>query len=99
MAHKICVYNKKGGVGKTTISVNLAATIASKKDKKGNPKYRVLLVDCDPQGNASDQLEVGHYDRREDEILNNKHLGTVLKGGEAKDSLITYRMGEYVNVN
>jgi cellulose biosynthesis protein BcsQ len=99
MAHKICVYNKKGGVGKTTISVNLAATIASKKDKKGNPKYRVLLVDCDPQGNASDQLEVGHYDRREDEILNNKHLGTVLKGGEVKDSLITYRMREYVNVN
>jgi len=55
----ISIYNKKGGVGKTIVAVNLAATIAAMKDEAGAPRYRVLLIDLDPQENASDSLEVG----------------------------------------
>jgi len=75
----ISISNQKGGVGKTTTTINLATSLAA-------VKKNVLIVDADPQGNASTGLGLS-YDERKPSIYEMIHEKKLLTEG-IKETLI-----------
>ena len=75
----ISISNQKGGVGKTTTTINLATSLAA-------VKKNVLVVDADPQGNASTGLGLS-YDNRKPSIYEMIHERKLLTEG-IKETLI-----------
>lgn len=79
MAKVVSIANQKGGVGKTTSSINLSAALA----KKGR---KVLLIDVDPQGNATSGLGIEQEIEKSiyDVIINEINIDEVIKDTKIK---------------
>ncbi len=81
MGTVVAVTNQKGGVGKTTTCINLGACLAEKKK-------RVLIVDIDPQGNATSGLGVNRWNLKQciyDLLINGVEAGEIICKTEVEE--------------
>ena len=85
MSKTVAIANQKGGVGKTTTAVNLCASLAYRGQ-------RVLLVDCDPQGNATTGFGL---DRSRSKSI----YDVMLRGLPAREAVTATRFGSIIGAS
>ncbi|MBP3748649.1 MAG: ParA family protein [Ruminobacter sp.] len=81
MGKIIAFANQKGGVGKTTSCVNLSASLATQK--------KILLVDLDPQGNATMASGISKFD------IEKNVYNILMEGSDAENEILTETTGGY----
>jgi chromosome partitioning protein len=86
----IAVYHNKGGVGKTTVSTNLAAAFS----RKG---YKVLLIDIDAQANSTFATGLVKFEFEEDDDLRDRNVCNLIASGDSDFIYQIVRESQYFN--
>ncbi len=86
----IAVYHNKGGVGKTTVAVNLAASLRAKGKK-------VLLIDLDAQANTTFATGLIKFQFEEDDDLKDKNIYHLIESGDSNFIPDIVRKSQYFN--
>ncbi|MCJ8283490.1 MAG: AAA family ATPase [Rivularia sp. ALOHA_DT_140] len=86
----IAIYHNKGGVGKTTVSVNLAAALS-------NIGKKVLLIDIDSQANSTFATGLIKFQFEEDDNLKDNNVYHLLESGDFNFIPDIVRQSEYFN--